>query len=53
MDATAVEITADTVDITGDVATVGTLTNNGVNVGSTHTHGGVQTGGGTSGPPSP
>jgi hypothetical protein len=53
MDATAVEITADTVDITGDVATTGTLTNNGVNVGSTHTHGGVQTGGGTSGPPSP
>lgn len=53
MDATAVEITADSVDITGDVATTGTLTNNGVNVGSPHTHGGVQTGGGTSGPPTP
>lgn len=53
MDATTVEITADTIDITGDVSTTGALTNNGVNVGSTHTHTGVQTGGGTSGPPTP
>lgn len=36
-----------------DVETFGTLKNNDVNVGSTHTHGGVQTGGGTSGPPTP
>lgn len=39
--------------VNGNVATVGTLTNNGVNVGSTHAHTGVQTGGGTSGPPTP
>lgn len=58
---TAPEVTIDTDQFTvngpsllnGDVETVGTLTNNGVNVGSTHTHGGVQTGGGTSGPPTP
>lgn len=36
---------------TGAFNTVGTLTNNGKNVGSTHTHGGVQTGSGTTGTP--
>lgn len=47
----------DTLEVIGtstlrdDVATTGALTNNGVNVGSTHTHSGVQSGGGTSGPP--
>lgn len=37
----------------GNVETFGTLENNGVNVGSTHTHGGVQTGGGSTGVPNP
>lgn len=37
--------------VTGNVNIVGTLTNNGKLVGSTHTHGGVQTGGGTTGVP--
>jgi phage baseplate assembly protein gpV len=37
----------------GNVETFGTLENNGVNVGSPHTHTGVTTGGGTSGPPTP
>lgn len=41
------------VDITGDVATTGTLTNNDINVGATHQHSGVTSGGGTSGPPVP
>lgn len=35
----------------GNMATVGTLTNNGKNVGSTHEHSGVQSGSSTSGPP--
>lgn len=39
------------VNISGNVATTGTLTNNGINVGSTHTHGGVMIGGGTTGTP--
>lgn len=39
------------VNITGNVNITGTLTNNGKNVGSTHTHGGVDTGSGTSGAP--
>lgn len=37
--------------VNGNVATTGTLTNNSKNVGSTHTHGGVSAGGGTSGVP--
>lgn len=37
----------------GNVETFGTLENNGVNVGSTHTHGGVQTGAGNTGVPNP
>lgn len=41
----AVTITAPT------ISTMGTLTNNGHAVGSTHMHGSVQTGTGTSGPP--
>ena len=40
-----------TASVTGNVDIVGTLTNNGKLVGSTHTHGGVQTGGGTTGAP--
>ena len=39
--------------VNGDVATTGALTNNDVNVGSTHTHGGVQTGGGNTATPNP
>jgi phage baseplate assembly protein V len=39
------------VTINGNVATVGTLTNNGVDVGSTHEHTGVQSGGDDTGPP--
>jgi hypothetical protein len=37
--------------VVGDVETTGTLKNNSKLVGSTHTHGGVQTGGGTTGAP--
>lgn len=40
-----------TAQVTGNVAITGTLSNNGKLVGSTHTHGGVQTGGGTTGVP--
>lgn len=36
---------------TGNYSNTGTLTNNGKAVGSTHTHGGVQTGSGTTGTP--
>lgn len=50
MNATQVNITGE-VNITGNVSTTGTLTNNGANVGSTHRHGGVDTGSGTSGTP--
>lgn len=40
-----------TANITGNVNIVGTLTNNSKNVGSTHTHSGVQTGAGNTGAP--
>ena len=46
-----VNITGD-VNIIGNVATTGTLTNNSVNVGSTHVHGGVMTGPGSTSTPS-
>lgn len=46
-----VNISATTLNIVGNVNTTGTLTNNGKLVGSTHTHGGVQTGSGTTSPP--
>ena len=39
------------VTVTGNIASTGTLTNNGKNIGSTHTHSGVQTGGGNTGSP--
>ena len=39
------------VAVTGNVSNTGTLTSGGKNVGSNHTHGGVQTGSGTSGGP--
>lgn len=38
-------------NVTGNVATTGTVQNNGVNIGSTHTHAGVQTGGGNTAVP--
>lgn len=44
--------TAGASSISGNLTITGTLTNNGVDVGSTHRHGGVQTGGGTTGTPS-
>jgi len=44
------QITGD-ISQTGNYANTGTLTNNGKAVGSTHTHGGVQTGSGTTGTP--
>jgi phage baseplate assembly protein gpV len=37
--------------ITGNLSVTGTMTNNGVNVGSTHVHGGVQSGGSPTGTP--
>ena len=37
--------------VTGNVSNTGTLTSGGKNVGSTHTHSGVQAGSGTSGAP--
>lgn len=39
------------VEINGNVVHAGTITSNSKNIGSTHTHGGVQPGGGTSGAP--
>lgn len=56
VDSAAITLTGDVtiagdVSVTGDVATIGALTNNGVSVGSTHTHSGVTTGSGNSGPP--
>lgn len=42
-------VTAPTINLVGNVSITGTLTNNGVNVGSTHVHGDPQ-GGNTAGP---
>jgi phage gp45-like len=39
------------VNVVGDIASVGSLSNNAKLVGSTHTHSGVQTGGGNTGAP--
>jgi hypothetical protein len=49
--ADAINIVAPTINLIGNVETTGTLKNNGVNVGSTHVHGSVQTGSGTTGGP--
>lgn len=38
-------------NVTGNIASTGTVQNNGKNIGSTHTHSGVQTGGGNTGAP--
>lgn len=39
------------VQVTGNFSVNGSMTNNGKNIGSTHTHSGVQTGGGNTGAP--
>lgn len=47
-----IEIKAATIKLTGNVEmSGGTVTHDGVNVGKTHTHSGVTSGSGTSGPP--
>lgn len=48
----AISVSAPSIAIDGDVAITGSsLTHNGINVGSTHTHGGVVPGGGSTGGP--
>lgn len=47
----AVTIQAPTINLEGNVATTGNLTNNGKNIDSTHAHSGVQPGQGNSGAP--
>jgi len=49
--APTVTINATSLQVAANVSITGTLTNNGVNVGSTHKHSGVQTGGGNTGNP--
>jgi hypothetical protein len=46
---TYIELTAGGIAIHGDVTITGTVTANGKVIDNTHTHGGVQTGGGTTG----
>ncbi len=46
-----VTITAPNINLVGNVASTGTLSNNGKNVGSTHVHGGVTSGGSDTGVP--
>lgn len=46
-----INLTAATIKLNGAVQITGALTNNGKAVGSTHVHGGVQTGGGSTGVP--
>lgn len=47
----SITMTAASINIIGDITTTGTITNNGKNIGSTHTHGGIVPGGGnTAGP---
>lgn len=48
---TQITFQAPTITLNGNTVTTGTLANNGKNVGSTHAHGGVQTGGGNTGVP--
>jgi phage baseplate assembly protein gpV len=49
--ASAVTITAPTINLVGNVNMTGSVVNNGKNIGSTHTHGGVRGGGDVSGVP--
>lgn len=46
---TYIELTADGITIHGDITITGTITANGHVIDQTHTHGGVQAGGGTTG----
>lgn len=46
-----VTITAASINIVGDITTTGTITNNGKDIGSAHTHSGVTPGGGSTGSP--
>jgi len=46
-------IDATDITLTGNVESTGTFKNNGINIGSTHTHGGVQVGGGNTAVPNP
>jgi hypothetical protein len=48
---TSFSVTSPAINLTGNVATTGLLTNNTVDVGSPHTHGGVTTGTGRTGFP--
>jgi hypothetical protein len=48
---TAITLDAPNIHINGDTDITGNLTNNGVNVGGAHEHGGVQTGSGNTGAP--
>jgi hypothetical protein len=48
---TEITLQAPMIMLTGNVGSTGTLMNNGKNVGSTHEHSGVMTGGGDTGPP--
>jgi hypothetical protein len=43
--------TGGTMSVNGNIATTGTITNNGKNIGSTHEHSGVTTGSGNTGAP--
>lgn len=49
--ATNVSIEAPNIKLEGDIETLGTITNNGVNIGSDHKHKDVEVGGGLSGEP--
>lgn len=51
VDPMGVTITTPTLTVMGNLATTGTLMNNGVDVGSTHHHGGVQSGTSVTGVP--
>jgi phage baseplate assembly protein gpV len=44
-----IDIVATTIKLNGAVVMTGTVTSNGKNISSTHTHSGVQTGSGTTG----
>lgn len=48
--ASTLDITAPTINITGNVAIVGAILNNGINIGNTHTHSGVTSGTSNTGP---
>lgn len=53
LQASSVELAADSFDVQADTSVAGTLENNGINVGSTHTHSGVDSGPSNTGTPNP